>query len=247
FSQQQNRKPPALVSCCLDARYQKDEFSAATHGGTHLDAPCHFAKGRWCVSDIPLPHLVVPAAVVDISSQVDGNPDVHLTTDHLLEWEEQHGQIRDGSLLLVYTGWSMYWPNPLNYTGTDVRDKNQLKFPSITGDAAKWLVSNRKIVGVGLDTMSIDIPNGTYPDTHVTLMKKNIYGLENVNNLHLLPATGATVYVMPMKLKGASGAPCRIFAQLSGSSVSSSAEYSMCSLYCMFFITVIVGFIMVRT
>ncbi|GFT46385.1 uncharacterized protein NPIL_121111, partial [Nephila pilipes] len=227
--------------------YQKDVFSAATHGGTHLDAPCHFAKGRWCVSDIPLDHLVVPAAVIDISKEVSGDPDVHLTSDHLLDWEKKHGQIRDGSLVLVYTGWSKFWPDPLTYSGTEEREKSQLRFPSIEGEAAKWLVEHRKIVGVGLDTMSLDIPNGTFPNTHVTLMEKNIYGIENVNNLDMLPPTGATVFVMPMKLKWASGAPCRVVAQLPAGSASGATSYTMLGSSFAFLMALVIGLIVLRT
>ncbi|GFR22122.1 uncharacterized protein TNCT_131591 [Trichonephila clavata] len=227
--------------------YQKDVFSAATHGGTHLDAPCHFAKGRWCVSDIPLNHLIVPAAVIDISKEVDGNSDVHLTSDHLLHWEKEHGQIQDGSLVLIYTGWSKYWPDPLSYSGTEEKDASQLRFPSIEGEAAKWLVENRKIVGIGLDTMSLDIPNGTFPNTHVTLMEKNIYGLENVNNLDLLPPTGATVFVMPMKLKLASGAPCRVVAQLRGATTSDGVSYSLFGSSFVFIMAIMIGLIVLRT
>ncbi|XP_015928189.1 isatin hydrolase [Parasteatoda tepidariorum] len=191
--------------------YQKDQIYGATHGGTHMDAPCHFAKGRWCVSDIPLERLVVPAVVVDVSQEV--NSDSHLTKDLLLAWEDIHGQIPDNSLLLVYTGWSKYWPDRLNYTGTEEKNISALKFPSIKAEAAEWLVAKRKVVGVGIDTMSVDIPNER-PSTHVALMTNNIYGLENVNNLDQLPPTGAMVYVMPMKLKSASGAPCRLLAQI---------------------------------
>ncbi|XP_054713221.1 isatin hydrolase-like [Uloborus diversus] len=203
--------------------YQKDEIYAATHGGTHLDAPCHFAQGRWCVSDIPLDRLVVPTLVVNISGKVDSNPNIHLAKDDLISWEKKHGKIPDGSLLMVLTGWSKFWPDPLKYSGTEDRNVSLLKFPSIKPEAAEWLVSNRNIVGVGIDTMSIDIPGGI-PSTHVTLMEKNIYGLENVNNLDLLPPKGALVYVMPMKLKGASGAPCRLIAQVSSEVASSAAS-----------------------
>ncbi|KAF8789143.1 Isatin hydrolase like protein [Argiope bruennichi] len=226
--------------------YQKEEISAATHGGTHLDAPCHFARGQWCVSDIPLTHLVVPAVVVDISAEVDGNPDVHLSSNHLIEWEKIHGHIPDRSLLLIYTGWSRFWPHPLNYTGTEERDKSQLKFPSIQPEAASWLVANRKIVGIGLDSMSVDIPNSSFPGTHVTLMEKNIYALENVNNLQLMPPTGATVFVMPMKLKGASGAPCRIFAQLPGSMTSGGSGYITFGSSFALVLAVVVGLILAK-
>lgn len=194
--------------------YQAEEISAATHGGTHMDAPCHFAKGRWCIADIPLNHMIVQAVVIDISNHVKGDPSVHLTAKHLTSWEEDHGKIPKGSLLLVRTGWSEYWPDPATYTGTTERNVSLLRFPSMTAEAAQWIVDNRDVVGVGIDTMSVDRPGSPLPRSHQILMEKNIYALENVNNLQLLPPTGATAYVLPMKLKDASGAPCRIVASL---------------------------------
>ncbi|KAG8186732.1 hypothetical protein JTE90_009801 [Oedothorax gibbosus] len=209
-----------------DFWYQKDEFSAATHGGTHLDAPSHFAKGRWSVSDIPLSNLVGPMSVVDISRHVLDNPDRHLTLDDVLEWERVHGPLPEDGVLMVRTGWSRFWPDKKMYSGTDkVKDVAGLRFPSIQPEVADWLIRNRKLVGVGIDTMSVDVPN-TRPSVHVTLMEQNIYGLENVNNLDLLPESGAVVYVMPMKLRYASGAPCRIVAQIDQG--GHSASFALC-------------------
>lgn len=102
----------------------------------------------------------------------------------------------------------------------------KLRFPSIEKEVAEWLVEKRKVVGVGIDTMSLDVPNRR-PNVHITLMERNIYGLENLENLHLLPATGAVVYVMPMKLRYASGAPCRVVAQVGNSEKVGAYEHSL--------------------
>lgn len=178
-----------------------------------MDSPCHFALGRWCIADIPLENLVVPAVIVDISNYVADNPNNDLSLGHMTEWENEHGPIPDKSLLLIRTGWSKFWPDPLSYTGTTERKAELLKFPSIKPEVATWLVENRNIVGIGIDVMSIDKPIGM-KEVHRTLMDKNIYGLENVNMPEALPATGIKAYVMPMKLKDASGAPCRIFIEV---------------------------------
>lgn len=178
-----------------------------------MDSPCHFALGRWCIADIPLENLVVPAVVIDISNYVADNPNNHLSLGHMTEWENEHGPIPDKSLLLIRTGWSRFWPDPLSYSGTTERKAELLKFPSIMPEVATWLVENRNIVGIGIDVMSIDKPVGM-KEVHRTLMDKNIYGLENVNMPEALPATGVKAYVMPMKLKDASGAPCRIFIEV---------------------------------
>lgn len=212
------------------SRYQAEEIAAGTHGGTHLDSPCHFAFGRWCVSDIPIERLVAPAAVVDISHHVGEDPSVHLSLDHLTEWEKMHGQVPDGSILLVRTGWSRFWPDKFTYSGTTERNVDLLKFPSIKPEVAEWLASNRNIVGIGIDVMSIDKPIGM-KEVHRTLMDKNVYGLENVNMIEPMPPTGVKLYVMPMKLRSASGAPCRILAEVPESetngNVSSSGSVSL--------------------
>ncbi|XP_022247297.1 uncharacterized protein LOC106463956 [Limulus polyphemus] len=192
--------------------YQIDEFSAATHGGTHLDAPCHFALGSWCVSDIPINHLVAPAVVVDVADKTRGNPDYLIQSTDVYKWEEKHGEIPDGSIVLFRTGWGKFWPDVVKYMGTDTNDESKLHFPGIHPDLAQFLVDNRNIYGVGIDTASQDYGQSKIYKSHQILEAKNIYGLENVANLEKLPPTGAMLYVMPMKLRNASGAPCRIVA-----------------------------------
>lgn len=210
--------------------YQADEIAAGTHGGTHMDAPCHFGLGRWCISDVPIERLTVVASTIDISSYVGNNPNFHLSLEHVRDWEKAHGRIPDGSLLLVRTGWSKFWPDPLTYSGTTERNAELLKFPSIKPEVAKWLVSNRDVVGVGVDVMSTDIPGGN-TEVHTLLADKNIYGLENVNMMEALPPTGVKVYVMPMKVRGASGAPCRILAEvpegMTNGNVGTSYSFSL--------------------
>ncbi|CAN5792959.1 hypothetical protein BH10BAC3_BH10BAC3_23700 [soil metagenome] len=85
-----------------------------------------------------------------------------------------------------------------------------LHFPSIDTALSAWLIKNRKIKAVGLDTASVDCRQSKDFITHQIIYGANIIGLENVANLELLPATGAYIIAFPMKIKGGSGAPLRI-------------------------------------
>jgi kynurenine formamidase len=195
--------------------YAANTFETAEHGGTHLDAPVHFARGRHAVDEIPLDQLVGSAVVVDVSEQSSKNADYQVTAEDLQSWERTHGRIPDGSILLLRTGYSKRWPDAATYLGTAERGPDavpKLHFPGLHPDAARWLVANRAIDAVGLDTASIDYGQSTLYESHRALYERNIPAFENLANLDKLPATGATVIALPMKIKGGSGAPLRVIA-----------------------------------
>ena len=99
--------------------------------------------------------------------------------------------------------------------GTDKRGQagvKALSFPGIHPDAAHFIVNNRNIKAIGLDTPSLDYGKSTAYATHVILFGHNIPGFENVANLSSLPPTGSTVIALPMKIAGGSGGPLRIVA-----------------------------------
>ena len=195
--------------------YTANNFSAAEHGGTHLDSPIHFSEGKKSVEQLTLDQLIGTAAVIDVSSAALANPDYLISVADLTDWETRHGQIKDGAILLFYTGYGQFWPDRKKYMGTDQVGPDAvplLHFPGIDPEAAKWLVENRNIKAVGLDTPSIDYGQSTLFETHQILYEKNIPGFENVAHLDQLPATGAFIIALPMKIKGGSGGPLRIVA-----------------------------------
>lgn len=193
--------------------YEANNFTAAEHGGTHLDAPVHFAAGSWSVDQIPLERLMGPAVVVDISARAQADADALLRPADLIAWEAKHGPIPPGAIVLVHTGWGARWPDKRRYLGTDVAgDVANLHFPGIGPEAATWLVTERRIDAVGIDTPSIDRGQSKDFRSHVIFGEHNVPGLENVANLDRLPPIGAMIYALPMKIGGGSGAPCRIFA-----------------------------------
>jgi kynurenine formamidase len=197
--------------------YASYAFSSAEHGGTHLDAPVHFAEGRLTADAIPLSGLMGPAAVVDVSTRA--TPDYLVSVDDLTSWEAEHGPLPDGGILLVRTGWGGRWEDRPAYLGTSLTGPEavaELHFPGIGEEAATWLTENRGIVAVGIDTPSIDRGQSADFRAHVILYAENISGFENVANLDLLPESGSYVVALPMKIEGGSGGPLRIVAFVPG-------------------------------
>lgn len=197
--------------------YASNALRAPEHGGTHLDAPVHFAQGRWTVDQIPLDRLIGNALVVNVSGAAAGNPDYQVTVADLETWESANGAIDAGSIVLIRTDFSNRWPDAGSYLGTTERGDAavaKLHFPGLHPDAAKWLAETRQVKAVGLDTASIDYGQSTLFETHRTLYERNIPAFENLTNLDQLPARGATLVALPMKIKGGSGAPLRAIAVL---------------------------------
>ncbi|AXT19498.1 cyclase family protein [Flavobacteriaceae bacterium AU392] len=198
--------------------YSANNFATAEHGGTHIDAPIHFAKDALSVEEIPLDKLIGKAIKIDVTEKALNNPDYLISINDFKQWETEEGmQIPDGSIVLLETGFSKYYPDKIKYLGTDARGPEALKdlhFPGLSPEAAEWLVTNRNINSIGIDTPSIDYGQSTLFKSHVSLMTRNIPAFENVTNLDQLPNKGFKVIALPMKIKGGSGGPLRIIAIL---------------------------------
>jgi kynurenine formamidase len=197
--------------------YSAYRYAGAEHGGTHIDSPVHFAKGRNTVDEIPLEQLVGQAVVVDVSKQCAKDRDYLVTEADLINWERQNGHIPSGAILFLRTGFGRFYPDRKRYLGTEERGAAavaNLHFPGLHPNAARWLVRNRSIKAIGLDTASIDYGQSTLFESHRILFEKNIPAFENVANLHQLPVKGFSVIALPMKIKGGSGGPLRIVAFL---------------------------------
>jgi len=195
--------------------YSAYNYCAAEHGGTHLDAPVHFAKGKWAADEIPLENLVGEAVIIDVSEKALKDADYLITAADIEGWEKTNGTIPDNSILFFKTGYGQFYPDAKKYLGTDERGAEavaKLHFPAIHPDAAEWLVKNRKLKAVGIDVASVDHGQSKDFKTHQVLYGQNISGFENVANLDMLPIKGAYVFALPMKIKNGSGGPLRIIA-----------------------------------
>lgn len=194
--------------------YAAYKFCAPEHGGTHLDAPIHFAEGQSTADAVPPARLIGPAVVVDVSAAAARDVDYRVTRADLEAFERAHGAIDPGTLVLFRTGWGARWPDRKRYLGDDrPGHAESLHFPGIGDDAARALVA-RNVGAVGIDTASID--HGPSRDfiTHRVLLGAGIPAFENIASLEALPPRGALVIALPMKIGGGSGAPLRIVAVL---------------------------------
>ncbi|UKJ06259.1 cyclase family protein [Solitalea lacus] len=195
--------------------YEANSFCAAEHGGTHLDAPAHFYANKATVDQVALEKLIGEAVVIDISKVAAKTPDYLVKKEDFINWESANGKIKPGMIVLLNTGYGNYWPDRSKYMGTDLRGQEGVKalhFPGLDPAAAKWLIEQRNIKAVGIDTPSIDFGQSQTFQTHIVLAQSEVPIFENVANLHLLPPKGFSIVALPMKIGGGSGAPLRIIA-----------------------------------
>ena len=195
--------------------YAANKFCSPEHGGTHIDAPIHFFQDGTTIDQIPITRLFGQAVVIDVTKKSEKNSDYEVSTEDFADWESSHGKIPNDSIVLLNTGFAKYWPDRLKYMGTTKVGQqaiSELHFPGLHPDAARWLVENRSVNAVGLDTPSIDFGQSKLFHSHRVLCKNNIYPIENLTNLDKLPGFGAFIIALPMKIKDGSGAPLRIVA-----------------------------------
>ncbi len=187
-------------------------LSIPEHFGTHLDAPAHGCEGKLTIDQIPLDNLIIPAVIISVQERVMNNHDYALTVDDILEWEEKFGLIQNNSVVLMHTGWNKYWNEPKLYLNQD--EKGVMHFPGFSEEAVKFLINERNINGIGVETLSIDCGFSTDFPAHKVLFEANKYALENIANLEQLPAMGAILIIAPLKLENGSGSPVRVFAMV---------------------------------
>lgn len=197
--------------------YAANDFSAAEHGGTHLDAPVHFAEGRLTADRIALDRLIGPAVVIDTKGLGAGEQDHLIAPGEVTAWEAAHGAIPREAIVLFRTGRGALWPDRARYLGTariGPEAVPELHFPGLDTATARLLVA-RGVRAVGIDTPSIDYGQSTTFETHQILGEADIPVFENVASLDRLPVTGSLVVALPMKIGGGSGGPLRIAAWVS--------------------------------
>lgn len=195
--------------------YSAYSICTAEHGGTHVDAPVHFAEGRQSVDQIPLYRLIAPAVVIDLRAASAADPDYQASEADISAWEAEHGRIPQGAIVLFNTGFAARWPDAEAYMGTAEKGAEaiaKLHFPGIHPETARYLVRQRGVASVGIDTPSIDYGQSRDFMAHRILFEHDIPGFENLANLDELPVKGALLVALPMKIRGGSGAPLRAVA-----------------------------------
>jgi kynurenine formamidase len=193
--------------------YAANRFCAPEHGGTHLDAPIHFARDRLTTDQLPLEQLIAPAIRIDVREQATRDRSYRLQPEDIRRFEQKWGVIRPGTIVLLQTGWSRYWPDRKAYFGSESdQDASGLEFPSYGEEAARVLVQDRRVALLGVDTASIDVGQSRDFVVHRIAAAANVGGLENLTNLDQVPETGFHVIALPMKIRGGSGGPVRVVA-----------------------------------
>ena len=197
------------ADCSSKPQFQVQKLEMQAGVGTHMDAPSHCFPNGVSIDQIPLSQLVLPLVVLDVSKK--SHAEYRISCDDVLTFEQAHGKIPSGSLVIGYTGWSRFWDAPERYRNAD--SSGQMHFPCFDSEAAQLLLE-REVSGIAIDTLSPDrAHDGTFP-VHEIFLGAGKYIIENVANAHLLPPTGALAVVLPMKIAEASEAPVRFIAFL---------------------------------
>jgi kynurenine formamidase len=195
--------------------YSAFSFSMPEHGGTHLDAPYHFDEAGNTVDQVPLTQLLGAAFVIDVSAQATNDRNYRLSLADVMAFEAEHGEIGQGGIVVLRTGWSEFWPDVLAYLGDDTpNDASDLSFPSFGEEAVEFLIDERSVSAIGVDTASIDYGQSQDFPVHRIAGRANVPGLENLTSLEGLPPTGASIIALPIKIAGSSGGPVRVIALL---------------------------------
>ena len=197
--------------------YAANNFFTSEHGGTHLDAPVHFSQGAQSVDQIPLDRFFGEVYVVNVVAQATADADHQVSVDDIQRAEAAQGPIPANAIVLLRTGFSDRWPDAARYLGTAERGEtavSKLHFPGLHPDAARWLLANRTMKAIGIDTASIDYGQSTAYESHRLLYERNVPAFENLTALDRLPPRGASIVALPMKIGGGSGAPLRAVAIL---------------------------------
>jgi len=197
--------------------YASNRLEIPEHGGTHIDAPVHFSRDGKTLDEIPLEQLVGVGVHIDVTGPCVRDRDYLVSVRDFEQWEAAHGRIPDRAVVLVETGYGRFWPSRKEYLGTELRGEDgvrSLHFPGLHPDAAAWLMRERQVKGVGIDTASIDYGQSTTFETHVALLSNNVTVFENLAELQRLPDRGFDVIALPMKIAGGTGGPLRIIAVL---------------------------------
>jgi kynurenine formamidase len=187
-------------------------LSFPEHLGTHLDAPNHFEPNQPSVAELTPEQLFGPGVVIDMSLKAEMDADAMLFVEEIEAWETEHGRIPNGAIVLLNTGWGKFWNNTIRYQNRDAR--GQLHFPSYSAEAARFLIEQRKVRGIGVDNLSIDRGISKEFKVHHIVNGAGKFGLENVAHLDKLPPRGFQLLVAPIKVEDGTGGPARVWAVL---------------------------------
>ncbi len=187
--------------CSTEVKFRVNGIKMDAGIGTHIDAPAHCIPNGVTVDQLPLNNLMVPCVVIDVSEIAHERYKV--SPHDIKRFEDKYGILSPGRFVMIRTGWERFWNEPKKYHNNHI-------FPSVSKETAELLLE-RGIIGIGIDTLSPDVPESGYP-VHAALLSSGKYIIENVANLDMLPAFGSLILAMPMKIKDGTEAPVRLIA-----------------------------------
>jgi kynurenine formamidase len=196
-----------------------NNFRTGEHTGTHFDAPNHWVTGkdRDDVASVPAARLIAPAAVVDVSDRVAGDPDFLLEVEDVQAWEAEHGPLPAGGWLFVRTGWDARSSSQEDYLNADDAGPHT---PGLSVACARWVAQESQVIGLGVETVGTDAGAAAGFDPmfpcHTMMHGAGKYGLTQLQNLAELPPTGAVVVAGPLRIVSGSGSPARVLALVEG-------------------------------
>lgn len=189
--------------------FRLNKMTIGEHSGTHWGAPCHFNVGERCAEDMAAEDFFHPAAVVDARRQAAKDPDYALTVADLKRFERKHGRIPRNAIVVMWTGWQERWDDPDAYLNAD--GEGVLHFPGISVEATEWLIENRALGGLGIDTLGVDPGIDEEFKTNTLLLRGHRIHLENMAGLEQMPANGGWIVVGGVRNEGGSGSPATVF------------------------------------
>ena len=190
--------------------FAANEVTFDEHTGTHVDSPSHFVAGAVSADRLPVDRLIAPLVVIALADRAAKEPDTLVSVDDLLQWEKRHGRMPAGALVAMHSGWDARATSSDRFLNRDA--KGTMHTPGFSEQAARFLVGERDICGVGVDTLSLDAGAAQTFVAHVAILGAGKYGVELMANLGRVAPSGATVIVGAPKHVGATGGPARVLA-----------------------------------
>ena len=190
--------------------FANNEITFDEHTGTHVDAPSHFIAGATSGDRLPVDRLIAPLVIIPIMPRAAKDPDTLVTVDDVLRWEKQHGRVPAGALVAMLSGWGDRISTPERFLNRDA--KGVMHAPGFSEAAARFLVTERDISAIGVDTLSLDAAAAQKFVAHLVFLGAGKYGVEMMANLSRVPPFGATVIVGAPKHEAATGGPARVLA-----------------------------------
>lgn len=190
--------------------YANNELTFDEHTGTHVDAPSHFVAGAAAVDRLPVNRLIAPLVVISVAARAAKDADTLVSAGDLRQWEQRHGRMPAGAFVAMHSGWDARAANADRFLNRDAT--GTLHAPGFSEQAARLLVDERDICGVGVDTLSLDAGAAQKFVAHLAILGAGKYGVELLANLAGVPPSGATIIVGAPKHAGGSGGPARVLA-----------------------------------